>query len=385
MKMSPKVVVFDFVAASVGGQLPRAEALLARIRTYDPDSAIFILRQPGTLEFCDSRADLTVIEVSGGGSVMKRLIWRQFSLTKLLHRLKADVFISFSNLHSDRTSARTILGVLNLAPFSEAAASAEPGFRARFRLRLLRRLVLQAARKASSVFALSETARQALCANGIEWGKVSVIPNGISDDVGVMGVEEAKAVLGAAWPGENYILYVSHFYSYKNMERLLDAYAALPKDLRSRHNLVIAGRIMDSAYHQRVMERARELGVDQQLTVLPGVSHRAISALHAGASVFAFPSLVENCPNALLEAMRCGTPIACSNQPSMPEFAEDGAEYFDGFDARAMSDALYRLLSDQPHASMISAKAQALSKRYTWDRFAHDLVALYRNPARGLS
>lgn len=354
---------------------------MKRLRDYDPDSRVVLLRQPGTLGWCDRREDVEVVDVPAARSTARRLWWARRSLDRLLGELRADVFVSFSNIQPKRRDVFGILGVLNLAPFSPDAMASEPGVKGQLRLRILRRLMLASARRADRVFALSEATRDAMGVHGADVTKIAVIPNGVDEDVAPIDRVVARALMGHDWPGDDYLLYVSHFYPYKNFISLVLAYAALPDELRQRHRLVLVGRPMDAAYHRSVLAAIKAGGVADRVTIIPGVTHEKIAALQAGASLFVFPSLVENCPNALLEAMRCGTPLACSDSPSMPEFGGDAAAYFDGHDVESISTTLRDMLSDPARLTEMGRLAAERSHQYTWDRFTHDLVGLYRDVA----
>ena len=377
MSTRAQTIVFDFLAGSTGGQLPRARAFLERFRHYDPHSRAVVLRQRGTLDFCDGREDLEMVDVAAAASTARRLLWQATSLDRFLGRCGAEVFISFSHAQPRRWRGRGILSVLNMAPFSAEAARAET-LRGRLRLRALRRLVLAAAGRAHAVVALSEASRQALVAEAVDPDKIVVVPNGVADYVRPMDREAARRVLEPMSLGEDYLLYVSHFYRYKNFERLVLAYGRLPEALRRRHRLVLVGRPMDRSYSRRIQALIAEHELRSQVTVVPGVPHERMAALQAGAALFVFPSLVENCPNALLEAMRCGTPIVCSSLPSMPEFAQDAALYFDPLSVDSLTDALTQALEDESLRTALGRRALELSEPYTWDSFTRKMVGLYQ-------
>ena len=71
----------------------------------------------------------------------------------------------------------------------------------------------------------------------------------------------------------------------------------------------------------------------KNLDVLDGLGVRVadyvpdeqLPALYRGASVFVFPSRFEGFGMPVVEAMACGTPVVCSNHPSLDEAAGDAA------------------------------------------------------------
>ena len=71
-----------------------------------------------------------------------------------------------------------------------------------------------------------------------------------------------------------------------------------------------------------------------------------MEGLYRAATLLAFPSLAEGFGLPVLEAMRRGLPVACSDTTSLPEVAGDAALTFDPLDEGAIRDAVARLLGD---------------------------------------
>ena len=109
-----------------------------------------------------------------------------------------------------------------------------------------------------------------------------------------------------------------------------------------------------------VAARARELGVGDAL-ILPGwVAPADLEGLYAAASCFVFPSLREGFGLPVLEAMRRGLPVACSNASALPEVAGDAALMFDPHRPDELAAAVARLLRDRELAEEL-ARARAAS------------------------
>ena len=160
---------------------------------------------------------------------------------------------------------------------------------------------------------------------------------------------------------------------HKNLERLFEAVAAIAPERRPV--VVIPG--YPTPYEAQLRERGRELGVLDDVRLLDWVSGPELEGLYALADVFVFPSLHEGFGLPVLEAMRRGVPVACSDRSSLPEVAGDAALLFDPGDARAITAAIERVLGDRAEAARLRAAGIARAALFTWAATARGTVASY--------
>jgi len=93
------------------------------------------------------------------------------------------------------------------------------------------------------------------------------------------------------------------------------------------------------------------------------------------ARAFIFPSLYEGFGFPVLEAQSAGVPVACSNTSSLPEVAGDAALLFDPQDVHAMTEAINRVMRDEPLRADLSTKGRRNVARFTWDACARNALA----------
>lgn len=126
--------------------------------------------------------------------------------------------------------------------------------------------------------------------------------------------------------------------------------------------------------------RAQELGLGTRTRWLGYIPD--LAAVMRRADVFVVPSRWEGCPMVVLEAMALGKPIVASAVGGVPELIEDqrsGLLVSPG-DARALGDAIARVVQDHMLAQCLGDAARTRSRRFDAQEQARQVVELY---ARG--
>jgi len=297
----------------------------------------------------------------------------------LMRKKKLDVYLTFSHYLPQwlNSSVFSIVGVSNLAPFSIEAWEAERGL-VRLKMWLLRRSIVSSVKRADKVIALSRTCERVLVEQGVGEEKITVIPNGVercSSDC-ADGIESVVSSFGSS-----YILSVSHFHRYKNFDRLVEAYSLLTRGLQQDFSLVIVGKPYNLKYFNEIKDLIAHRGIDNRVFIIPGMERAQLDLLYRNASLFVFPSLIENSPNILLEAMAYGLPILASNIDPMPEFGGEGICYFDGLSATDLVREMDKLLSDLDGRADFGRRAKLRANSYSWSAFTEKVVKLCRRAA----
>ncbi len=95
-----------------------------------------------------------------------------------------------------------------------------------------------------------------------------------------------------------------------------------------------------------------------------------LGALYGAATAFVFPSLQEGFGLPVLEAMSCGTPVACSRTSSLPEVAGQAALFFDPADPRQIRHALHRLVVEPDLRAVLRGLGLDQARQFSWERTA---------------
>jgi len=238
----------------------------------------------------------------------------------------------------------------------------------------MRVLVPLAARTSDRVIAISRsTGADVQRYLKVPADRLDVIPSGVG--VTPAGPPEPAAALRErhGLGARRVVLSVSAKRPHKNLERLLQALAAIPAERRPV--VVVPG--YPTPYEATLRERAAELGVLSDLRLLDWVSGPELEGLYALADVFVFPSLYEGFGLPVLEAMRRGVPVACSNRSSLPEVAGDAALLFDPEDVGSITRAIERILGEPAEADRLRSAGRVQAARFTWAATARATAASY--------
>jgi len=127
-------------------------------------------------------------------------------------------------------------------------------------------------------------------------------------------------------------------------------------------------------------QRAESLGLGAaQIRWLGPVDGRDLPALYAAATLFVFPSLYEGFGLPPLEAMACGTAVACSRIPALQEITTDGAYGFDPLSVTSIADAISEVLDREVLRQDLRRRGLACAAEYSWDQTASYTMKLYRD------
>jgi len=249
---------------------------------------------------------------------------------------------------------------------------------AHFGLRTLgmRVLVPLAARRSHRVIADSEaTAADIQKFLHIGSEKVDVVPLGFGDErPATVEPEPQEQVRDRWWLGTRpLVLTLSAKRPVKNLMRLLEALALIPRERRP----VLAMPGYATPYEQKLRRRARDLGVEEDVRMPGWLPDEQVEGLWRVATCFVFPSLYEGFGGPVLEAMRRGVPVACSDRASLPEVVGDAGRFFDPEQPSAIARAIEELLGDAGTRAELVRRGLIQAERFTWERCARLTLASY--------
>src|SRR5579875_3521313 len=252
----------------------------------------------------------------------------------------------------------------------------DPGLRRRWRC------CREVVRVADRVFTLSESARQdAISLLGVPPPRVTVVGAGTSAAFQRAGSADAAFELArSSVEGleKGFLVYNGAFNPRKNVDRLLEAYASMPRELVDAHQLVVVGDAPPlTRNHYLVM--AKKLGVGGRVLIPGFVAEEVLVALYQSADLSVYPSLYEGYGLPLIESMACGAPTIAGNNSSLCEILPREA-LFEAQDPGAISEAMVRALTDRE----FRARLLALTERElpTWQEVARRAAEVFEEMLR---
>jgi len=258
-----------------------------------------------------------------------------------------------------------------------AEARQSGGLSWRYRLlqeRLMPLFLRTACRGAALVTCLNTAERELLVRTGwVKAERVATVAHGVGDDFFVpeRPIRPART-----------LLFVGQWLPMKGVTYLTDAFV----DLARRHQdlrLICAGTLRAPAdvlagFGGRIGD------VRSRVTVLPRVDRRALADVYQEADLFVFPSNYEGFGLALVEAMAARLPIVTTRVGVAADALRDGesALFVPKRNAKAIGQAVERLLGDGHLASRLGHAAQAVARRYreadSVRAWAHTLMSIDR-------
>ncbi|MBN2244684.1 MAG: glycosyltransferase family 4 protein [Candidatus Aminicenantes bacterium] len=172
-----------------------------------------------------------------------------------------------------------------------------------------------------------------------------------------------------------FLLFVGATEARKNLVNLLQAFSLVREEYRDLF-LVAAGPKGED--HERILDKIRELKLEDFVEILNYVDERKLKYLYSRAELFVFPSWHEGFGIPLLEAMACGVPIAASKGGALPEIGGEAALYFDPNSPEDMAEKIKTLLEDRTLRMQLIQTGKIRMLGFSWEKAASETLEFYQ-------
>ncbi|MGN0844817.1 MAG: glycosyltransferase family 4 protein [Kiritimatiellia bacterium] len=311
--------------------------------------------------------------------------WSQLLLPLLLRRWRCTLFhapnfqIPFLAFPAGRPGRirclATIHDVIPLVVPDYAPSSRTAKMRETYRMCLR-----QAARRADVLLTVSQCSRRdltrelALAENDL--ARIHVVYNGVDEAFHADGRTPIRALSDHS---PRALLYVGRMDPYKNIPVLVQAFARIYKSLPFPVRLVIAGP-SDERYPE-AMQQARNLGIADLVEFAGALPFRQLVELYRTADLLVHPSCYEGFGLQLVEAMRSGLPVLCTDGGSAAEIAGEAARVVplqsDADFATRLGDNIADLLLHPEILQHLQKAGLSRGSSFTWDEAARKIALFY--------
>ena len=195
-----------------------------------------------------------------------------------------------------------------------------------------------------------------------------IVPN-------IVNLERFAAIDVAKKPAAPHLLVA------RNLEPLYDNTTALHAFARIREKypdarLTIAG----SGPEREALEQlARSLGITDAVTFAGRVENAEMPALYRKVHIALNPSLADNMPISILEALASGVPVVSTNVGGVPFLVEDGktALLVPPRDPERMAEAVLRVLRDESLRKGMVQTGLDHARQFAWESVRGQLFSAY--------
>ncbi len=207
--------------------------------------------------------------------------------------------------------------------------------------------------------------------------KVSIIPNGISED-------EFTPIPDGDRFRERYgiegkmVLFTGRLASNKGLIHLVET---IPKVLKDHPDTTFVVIGEDEGMRGKIQEKAEHLGVKDHLKVIDYIEDYSVfKSSYSAADVFFLPSEYEAFGIVLLEAMMCETPCVATRVGGVPEVVSQGETGYlcEYGDTDRFASHISALLDDTNQRKNMGKRGRKrVRKNFTWKKVARQVSKIY--------
>lgn len=359
-----------------------AQEMLQRLPRMLPDVEF-------TLLFCDANLEAReMAKLEGLNKVSSFVIpdsplspWNQVRLPLILRRHAFDLFHSPNYMmpfwglpKRGGGRCRKVVNIHDVIPLvveNYAPQSRTSRFRKIFQFCLQ-----QSVRSSDCVITGSQASQRdmvrALTLSNRQASKIRVIYDGAGERMG----KSPHAPIQTDEKSPRTLLYVGRMDPYKNVPGLVEAFAKAKRQCAFPLRLMVCGPT-DPRYPE-AEQLAERLGVMDDVNFTGFVTDAELVAAYSTADLLVHPSRYEGFGLQIIEAMKSGLPVCCTDGGSQPEIAGTAAVVVPAQDVDAMAAAIVKILQNPEQQQRMRLAGFEQAQRFTWEQCAEQTASLYR-------
>jgi glycosyltransferase involved in cell wall biosynthesis len=197
-------------------------------------------------------------------------------------------------------------------------------------------------------------------------GKIKIIPNGV----------DSELLSRYSWspPASPKILFVGRLEKYKNVDKILTAFAIL-KEIYPSLKLTVVGR---GPVKEELLSQAVQLKLGSSVEWLEGLTKSELYELYESSTLLVLPSYLEAYGIVVAEAAAVGTPAIVANSSALSEFVTAGlaTPVEAPVETEKLVDAMSLILEDPKSYSSRNRSSDMIQ---SWDDVAAKTFETYQS------
>jgi len=171
-----------------------------------------------------------------------------------------------------------------------------------------------------------------------------------------------------------YFYYPAATWPHKNHSRLIKAFAEVSKKY-PEYSLLLTG--LNRQKSRSITILINKLQLSDKVINLGYLPYDEKEGVFRGAFALVFPSLFEGFGIPVLESMRMGVPVLCSNSSSLPEVGGNAVLYFSPKSIKQMKSKMLLLIEDSNLKRNLIKRGLIQSKKFSLKKMTDETIAVY--------
>jgi glycosyltransferase involved in cell wall biosynthesis len=367
-------IAIKAVQITTGGGLTHLNKIIEWFGKLAPDTEFMLLGKKGQEKFFIPAPDnfKYIYYCLPGLNLPMQIFWERQILPGILSRMGIDLLFEPGNRGTLKTPCPKVSLIHNVAPFVNPFQLADTRYN-RLRLTLLRQATLESMNASQGIIFISKSSRDMLAEQiDLNSKKNTVIYHGRMDSEPDDNLTRVHLNLPP-----RYLLCVSHIYRYKKIKEMVQAYCRAQRSKFDIPPLLIAGNNYAPQYMNEITDEINKSEQPGSIRMLGNIPEAELWNLYQNCEAFFFPSVLEACPNILIEALSCGCAIACSNKSVMPEIAGDAAIYFNPDNIEEFANIILSIVQNKKLKEQLSLKAVQRAAFFSWEKTARQTLDFF--------
>lgn len=293
-------------------------------------------------------------------------LWFEYSIPKVLKRIKADIFVSPDGMLSLRSDVKSmcVMHDLNFEFYPKEI----PYFYRKY----YRYFFPKFAKKADRISTVSSHSKSNISdIYHIDNQNIDIIYSACRDEFQALEKDQIQSVRNEFSEGKPYFMFLSSLQPRKNLLNLLKAFEQYRSSNKSEVKLLIVGK--NQWIRKDLMQFYKSMKFKKDVIFTGRIEDAQLHRLLPSALALFYISYFEGFGVPVIEAFCSGVPVVCSEVTSLPEVAGDAAYKVDPFSVDEIATAMKEIESDEQLRSTLIDKGNQRKLDFSWDKTADKL------------